>query len=263
MDPATIAAAIQGGTALFNMFSGNQANKKMNKQMGQIQGYGREAYNPFIQQGQQAGQQLNPMYSQMAANPSGQYNDIMSQYQPSAGYQYKQGKLNQMMHNTAASGGYAGTGGDQQQRGELTNALMGEDMQQFLQNILGIKGAGMTGLQHQADTGYHAAGSMADYLGSAAGQKSLFNMVGQGQNQANRNEGASILAGLIGGKDKGQGALGDIFSKIFGGGGGATGGQGYNAGGVAGNVGGYGRDALFGGGGGQFQSLNSLFPGGS
>lgn len=258
MDPVTIAALVQGGTALFNTFSGNRNAKKMNQQLGQIQGYGREAYNPFIQQGQQAGQQLSPMYQQQAQNPVGQYNDILSQYQPSQGYQYKQGKLNQVLHNTAASGGYAGTGGDQQQRGELTNALMGEDMQQFLQNILGIQGAGMKGLEGQQQRGYESSGNLADYLGGAAGQQQLFNMVGQGQNQANRNDAASILSGLIGGsKDNG---LGDLFGKIFGGGsGGATGGQGYNAHGIPGMVPSSGN-SLFGGS--QYQTLNSLFPGG-
>lgn len=217
MDPATIAALIQGGTALFNTFKGSRDARNTNKQMGQIQQYGQQAYNPFIQQGQQAGQQLSPMYQQQATNPVGQYNDIMGQYQPSAGYQYKQDKLNQALHNTAASGGYAGTGGDQQQRGELTNALMGEDMQQFLQNILGIQGAGQKGLEGQAERGYGAAGNLADYMGAAQGQQGLFNMVGQKQNQGNRNDAASVLAGLIGGKDAGASGLSDIFSKIFGG----------------------------------------------
>lgn len=220
MDPVTMAALIQGGTSLFNQFSGQRDARKNRQQMGQIQGYGREAYNPFIQQGQQAGQQLSPMYQQQMNNPTGQYNDIMSQYQPSQGYQYKQDKLNQMMHNTAASGGYAGTGGDQQQRGELTNALMGEDMQQFLQNILGIQSTGMKGLEGQAERGYGAAGNLADYMGNAAGAQVGSNMFGQANNQGNRNDASSILSGLIGGGNKG--ANFDEIFKMFGKGGGGN-----------------------------------------
>ena len=58
MDPASIAALIQAGTSLYNTFGKNNPARAGGKQLGQIQGYGREAYNPFIQQGQQAQQQL-------------------------------------------------------------------------------------------------------------------------------------------------------------------------------------------------------------
>ena len=214
----TIAALIQGGTALFNTFKGSRDASKTNKQMGQIQQYGQQAYNPFIQQGQQANQQLSPQYQQMAQNPTGQYNDIMSQYQPSQGYQYQKDKLNQYAHNTAASGGYAGTGGDVQDRSELFNGLMGKDMQQFLENIFKIQGSGMQGLEGQQQRGYESAGNLADYMGAAQGQKGLFNMISQNNNQANRSDASSILAGLIGGKGGGEGGLGDIFGSIFGGG---------------------------------------------
>ena len=53
----------------------------------------------------------------MANDPNGYYNQLLQGYQPSAGYQYQENKLNQLGHNTAAAGGYAGTGGDFQQRG--------------------------------------------------------------------------------------------------------------------------------------------------
>ncbi len=202
MDPMTIAALGQLGIAGYNAFSGNRATKQANRDVGQIQGYGNEAYNPFINQGQAANQQLTPQYQQMAFNPAAQYNDIMGQYQPSAGYQHKQKLLQEASHNTAASGGYLGTEGDIARRNEMLSSLLGEDMQQFLANILGIQGQGMQGLQHQGDIGYHAAGSKADYLGSAAGQQGVFGLAGQGINQSNRNDAASILAGLIGGGKK-------------------------------------------------------------
>jgi hypothetical protein len=198
MDPATIAALIQGGTALYNGISGNRAVNKTNRQMGQIQGYGREAYNPFISQGAAANQQLTPQYQQMAMNPFQQYNEALSQYQPSAGYQYKQNQLQNAAHNTAAAGGYLGTQGDVDQRNQALSGLLGEDMQQFLANIFGIKGAGMQGLEGQAGRGFQASQGLADYIGSAAGQQGLFGLVGQGINQGNRNEMASGLSSLVG-----------------------------------------------------------------
>ena len=168
MDPATIMAAIQAGSSLYNTFGRNNPARAGGKELGKIQGYGQQAYNPFIQQGQQAQQQLSPQYSQMAGNPTDFYNQIMQQYQPSAGFQHQAGKLNQLATNKAAAGGYSGTGGDIFEHGEALQGLMGGDMQQFLQNILGIQGAGQQGLQGQANQGFQASGSLADYLGGNA-----------------------------------------------------------------------------------------------
>ena len=226
MDPFTMAMmGIQGGTALYNTFGRNNPARAAGKEMGKIQGYGRDAYNPFIKQGQEANQQLTPQYQQMAQNPVGQYNDIMNQYQPSAGYQYKAGKLNQMAHNTAAAGGYAGTPGDVQDRSEMFNGLMGEDMQQFLQNIFGIQGQGMQGLEGQADRGYKASGNLADYLGTAGGRQGAFNATGKDYSNQSRTNGLSSLASLIGsgakkpGDEEGdQSGIMDWFKSLVGGG---------------------------------------------
>lgn len=198
-NPAAIAALVQGGGALYNTFNRNNPGKAANPALSQIPGYGRDAYNPFIQSGQQAQQQLSPQYEQMASNPVGQYNDIMSQYEPSSGFQYRKGQLNKDAHNTAASGGFAGTDNDIDHRSELFDALLSGDMQQFMQNILGIKGAGMQGLEGQASRGYNASGNLADYLGSAAGQQAGFDAYGQNESNTNRNEGLANLIKLISG----------------------------------------------------------------
>ena len=47
--------------------------------------------------------------------------------------------------NAAAGGGYAGLPFDQEQQTTLVNALMNDDMQQWLQNVLSIQGTGLTG----------------------------------------------------------------------------------------------------------------------
>ena len=78
MDPASIAALIQGGTALYNTFGKNNPARAAGNELGKIEGYGREAYNPFIQQGQSAMQQLGPQYGQMAGNPTDFYNNLIN-----------------------------------------------------------------------------------------------------------------------------------------------------------------------------------------
>ncbi len=218
MDPATIMAAIQAGTSLYNTFGRNNPARAGGNELGKIQGYGQQAYNPFIQQGQQASQQLSPQYSQMAGNPTDFYNQIMQQYKPSAGFQNQADKLNQLATNKAAAGGYSGTGGDIFEHGEALQGLMGGDMQQFLQNILGIQGAGQAGLQHQGNMGYHAAGSLADYLGTAGGRQANYNAAGKDYSNQSMNNGLSALSGLIGNKQS-PGQLYQPLNKLFGGGG--------------------------------------------
>lgn len=198
MDPATMAALIQGGTALYNTFGKNNPGRAAGNALGPIQGYGQSAYNPFIQQGQRAESQLFPQYSQMAGNPTDFYNNILKQYQPSAGYQYQEDKLNKAAGNTAAAGGFAGTDEDVRGRSEMLQQLMGGDMQRFLENILGIQGRGMQGLEQRVDRGYSASSNLADYAGSAATQQAGFDAYGRNQANKARNSGLSALSGLIG-----------------------------------------------------------------
>ncbi len=225
MDPATIAALIQGGTSLYNTFGRNNPARAAGKEMGRIAGYGQQAYNPFIQQGQSAMQQLGPQYGQMAGQPTDFYNNILSQYKPSAGYQYKEDRLNQLGHNTAAAGGYAGTQGDIENRSQMISGLLGDDMQQYLQNILGIQGSGQAGLQRQSDIGFGAASGLADYLGTNALNKS--NLIANQSRHGNegRSSALSSLAGLIGGQQQQQGQqqpdFMEMLKSLFGGGGSA------------------------------------------
>jgi len=152
-------SALQGARGKNN--PGNAASPYLNR----LPQYGHNAYDPFIQQGQQASNILNPIQNQYAQDPQGIYNNILSQYAPSAGYQFKQKELGGQLHNTAAAGGFAGTQGHQQQHAELINSLLGADMQEFLKNILSIQGTGMKGLDTRVERGYGASGSLADYLG--------------------------------------------------------------------------------------------------
>lgn len=219
MGPTEIAALIQGGTALYNTFGRNNPARAAGNDLGKIAGYGQEAYNPFIKQGKTAMEQLGPQYSQMAANPTDFYNQLIGQYKPSTGYQFRENKLNQLAHNTAAAGGYAGTSGDIRNRSEFINSLLGEDMQQYLQNILGIQGMGQQGLQHQADTGFHAAGNLADYLGTAGGRAGVFKSAGRAYGNDATTNALGMLSGLIGNQGGGnqQADLMKLIQSLFGG----------------------------------------------
>jgi hypothetical protein len=224
MDPGTIAGLIQGASSLYNTFGRNNPSRAAGKELGKIEGYGRDAYNPFIQQGQNATNQLSPQYQQMAGNPTDFYNNIMNQYKPSAGYQYQENKLNSLAKNTAAAGGYGGTPGAVSEHSELINQLLGGDMQQFLQNILGIQGQGQQGLENQVGRGFQASGNLADYLGTNSMMQAGNQFSGQRQQNENRNTGLSSLASLINNKGKyvepqqQQPDIMKLLSSLFGGG---------------------------------------------
>jgi hypothetical protein len=86
-------------------------------------------------------------YNQMGSNPQAFLDKMQRGYTPSEGYQYKQRKMLDAMRNSAASGGFAGTRTDQEAQANTVRGLLGEDQQQYLQNLFGLQGAGLGGLE--------------------------------------------------------------------------------------------------------------------
>lgn len=164
----------------------------------QIPGVGHQYYDPYIQQGQQAGQALQSEYGKQL-DPATFMNQIMEQYKPSEAYQGRQDDLMKQMAAVAGQGGYAGTPMAQRQYGEQANRIMSEDQQQYLQNALGIYGQGISGEQQIAGRGYEAGGSMADLLGSNLNQQGGLAFQGQGQQNQQRQDLMKALAQMLGG----------------------------------------------------------------
>ena len=179
-------------------------------------------YDPYVQQGQQAYGQLNPIYSQMASDPGAYLDSLMKGYAPSESYKQKFGQMSQAAANTAAAGGMRGSLSDIQNQAGLAQSLMGEDMQQWLQNVMGMQGAGLQGLGHFYDTGYDATNNLSNIYGTE-GQlayrdqadknakraqmiKALTSMLGTGAGLA--------IAGPMGGAFGGM--LGGQFGNMFG-----------------------------------------------
>lgn len=167
--------------------------------LNQIPGAVQPYYQPYIDQGQAAGQQAGDVYGRMSQDPMQYLQELMSGYSPSTGYKAREKQLLDVARNTAQMGGYAGLPYDEQQRTGMVNALMSDDMQQWLTNVLGIQGAGLTGQQHQADQGYQASTGYGDIVGGSLNQRA--GAAFQGQQQRNQDRGGmrSMLAQLLGG----------------------------------------------------------------
>ena len=185
------------GAGMFRSSGSNPAESAM-PYLNQIPGIGRENYQPFINQGQQAQQQLNPLYDRMSQDPSGYINSLMQNYSPSEGYRFKEQQMLRGAQNSAASGGFAGTQNDQMGQAEMIRGLLGGDMQEFLQNVMGAQGQGMQGLENQVGRGYESAGNLAGYLGSALGAQGGLAFQGEAQRNQQRADKRNAIWSLLG-----------------------------------------------------------------
>ena len=186
---------------LFGRPAQNPADQAM-PYLEQIPGVGKQYHEPFIQQGQQAQEQVNPLYERMSQDPSQFVNALMQNYSPSEGYRFKEREMNRAAQNTAASGGFAGTENDQMARAEMIRGLLGGDMQEFFQNVMGTQAMGLQGQENRIGRGYESSGQLADYIGNALGAQGGARFQGQAQKNANsmakRNSFLNFLGNLAG-----------------------------------------------------------------
>ncbi len=162
--------------------------------LDKIPGYADQAYNPYIQMGQTAGNIAQDQYGQMASDPTAFYNNIYDSYQPSDNYQYQSDQLGKAQSNSAAAGGFSGTNNDQDSQMTTQNALMDQDWNNYLAQVLGIQSGGLQGEQQMYNTGAQASNQWANMMNGYAN--------GSAGNQAmgvqNENQMANSTLGMLG-----------------------------------------------------------------
>jgi len=186
-----------------NLFKREDPTRGANKYLDQIPGIGHQYYDPYVQGGQEAGGVLKGEYGKML-NPNDFIAKIMRGYQMSPGASYQKDMLTKGIGSTAAAGGYAGTPEHQQQWGDMAEKLSSQDMQQYLQNALGVYGAGVKGEEGFYNKGYDASGSLSDMLGGALGSKAGLSFQGSSQKNASRD---ALLNALMKALGQGAGAM--------------------------------------------------------
>lgn len=169
LDPITDAAGITDTGGYNNPASSGQSY------LDKIPGYVDTYMQPYINMGQTAGGIAQGQYAQMASDPTQFYNDIYDTYEPSSYYQYQSDQLGQEQANTAAAGGFSGTTNDQNAQMTTQNALLNQDWNQYLNQVLGIQGSGLQGEQQMYNTGFNASQGalrgMTDYANTSAGMQ--------------------------------------------------------------------------------------------
>jgi|SRR5712671_51227 len=188
---------IGGGAAagLFGDMFGNDKNPA-DAAMGyynKIPGMERENYNPYIQRGNSAYDRFNPIYNSMSSDPAGFLEQIMAKYAPSKSFQLKRDEMNRAAGNSAAAGGMRGSMDDISNEAHISDSLMGDDMQQWLKNVLGIEDTGLQGEQHLYDTGYDATKNLTSDLSNVYGTQGSLAFQGQANQNKSRSDMLSAL----------------------------------------------------------------------
>ncbi len=188
---------------LGSLFGGSHdPMKDANKYLDQIPGVVHEGYDPYVNAGRDASGKTKTTYESLMDDPTGFINKLMEGYKPSEGYQFQKDQLTKELSNTAAAGGIAGTPQDQMNQGQGIQKLLSGDMQQFLNNVLGMFKTGLTGEEGIAGRGYDASGRRTDALAGALNQQG--GLAFNNAQQQNKNEGG----------------VWDMFGKALGAGGG-------------------------------------------
>jgi len=166
--------------------AGNQFDKYYNTAQGYQQ--------PFYQAGTQAIPQYQNYVNSMQ-NPSGFINNLMGQYQESPYARFAQQQAQRANTNAASASGLIGSTPYQQQGEQYAHDISTQDMNQWLQNVLGINTQYGGGLQNLMTGGQNAANMMTQLAGTQ-GQ----NMAGTayGQSQGQSMDFSNLLGGLAG-----------------------------------------------------------------
>lgn len=199
---------------LSKLFGGGGSNPMgaANDYLNQIPGVAHQGYDPYVNAGMDASGKSKSAYEGMMNDPTDFINQLMQGYKTSEGYNFQKDQLTKELGNTSAMGGVAGTPMDQMNQGAGVQKLLSGDMQQFLENALGVFKTGLTGEEGIANRGYDASSKLTEFLGN--------NLTQQGgiafQGQRDKNQKTQDLWNMFG---KSLGAAGGLATNplsIFG-----------------------------------------------
>lgn len=195
----------QFGSGLGGFLGGafGDSGKPYDAAMNQYQDWAnkaQKAQNPFLQAGQGAIGNFQNWLSTMQ-NPSGFINNLMGQYQQSPWAKYQQQQAMRAGTNAASASGLTGSTPFAQQLQQTSANISNEDMQNWLQNVLGINTQYGAGNQSLIDTGANAANSLTSLyndMGKNMAESAYGRQAGENQDFWNMiGGGAEILGSFL------------------------------------------------------------------
>ena len=186
-----------------NIFGGgNNNNNKTNPAnaampyYNQIPGMENNNYNPYIQRGNDAYNNSNPTINEMSSDPAGFLQKLMGGYTASKDYQMKNDAMTRSAGNSAAAGGMRGSLDDIKNQAGISDSLLGNDMQNWLTNVLGVQKTGLQGEQNLQNQGYNASNALTGDLSNVMGTQGSLAFQGQTNQNQNHSDMMSLLTKL-------------------------------------------------------------------
>ncbi len=203
---------------LYNSLFPNPADAGMGY-LDQIDGKLNPLYSPWMSAGTQAlgnmqtqaGQltgglpALQEQYNNLMQNPGAMMKQFGAGFQQSPGYQFQVTQALGAANRAASAGGMLGSPQEQQQVGSVVNNLANQDFYNYLNNVKGLYGTGLSGNQNLygmglntlngiAGMGLNATTNYGDALTNAL--MSQAQLAYAGQANANQQLGSMIGAGM-------------------------------------------------------------------
>jgi hypothetical protein len=187
--------ALAGGIGSIASGLFNDSGAPYNAAMDQYQKYYNQAQNtqqPFLNAGTGAIPNYQNFLSKMQ-NPTDFINNISSQYKESPYAQYQQQQARRAAENFGSANGLSGSTLLMQQAQQNASNISSQDMNNWLQNVLGVNQQYGQGQQNLIQGGQNSANSLTNLLSM------LGNNMGQaayGQEAGNQSDFSNILGGL-------------------------------------------------------------------
>lgn len=176
-----------------NLFGGKNPADSAMPYLNQIPGQTNQYYDPWFQAGKNAIPGLQDQYSKLLSDPGAFMNKMGESYKQSPGLNFAIQQAMQGAGHAAAAGGMAGSPQHEQQNMQLSSDLASQDYNNWMNNALGLYGAGLSGQQGMSQQGQQAGSSMADMIAQTLAQQA--NMAFRGQQEKNSMNN-SFLGGL-------------------------------------------------------------------
>ncbi len=173
--------------SFWDMFTGGKNPADASKPYyDQIPGATNPYFQPYFNNGINAGQNLEGQYSGLMNDPGGMMNKFGESYKESPGMKFAIQKALQASGNAAASGGMAGSPQHSQQNMQLANDIASQDYNNWMDKALGLYGKGLSGNEQFYNTGANAGKNQADFIAQTLAQQG--NAAFNGQAQKNKNQ---------------------------------------------------------------------------